>query len=429
MLVGHVATHRTSDAHFDVAWAELPAPVYEPRMIEPLIRPDALKAFDRAAFERDGYWLWSDALTDAGRTRVTETLIGLQSMQDYMIMHTDWSHGIEWASRGLPKPPEDRLSEEWLHDNVIGGSEQLSWYPPEAPGQEAIGHGFLSMPVRQYMADVGLFGTGADQLASSDGWDSQGHVPEFAPLCYSPFLLDLATSHPATMQMLSKLFCGKRFCLDHALLLNRKGGGGPGRHWHAHRYGDGRHELHDEDDDGTPSSLFPSRQCIRTLCYPEGATSIGDGGDGGELGLVPGAHLYQVPYQYSSSKADDAEMERWLAGKIHPMTGEPLRILKLRVPPGSFISFCHHMPHWVGPRRSSAPTRWALLLAYRTPDDQLGAQSSLPRPSSPSHAVEQPQGRWGTVLPKQWLIRAELAISRGEYPPFSAQAMSILGAD
>ena len=336
-LLGHVVASGGSQS--DPMWAELPAPVHEPRMLEPLIRPQALESFDRAAFERDGYWLWSSALTDVGCRKITETLATLQAMQDYMIMHTDWLHGIDWASRGLPAPPRDRLSEEWRTNNVVGGSEQLSWYPPAAPGQAAFGRGFLSMPVRQYMAEHGLFGAGSDQLASGDGWESQGHVPEFAPLCYSPFLLDLATNHPATMHMFSKLFCGKRFCLDHALLLNRKAGGGPGRHWHAHRYGDGRHELHGEDDDGTPSSAFHSRQCIRTLCYPEGATSIPDGGDGGELGVVPGAHLFQVPYQYSSSNAGDAEMERWLEGKVHPMTGEPLRILKLRVPPGSFISF------------------------------------------------------------------------------------------
>jgi hypothetical protein len=342
-VVEHVVSSGAGGAHVsqdaDVSWRQLPGPARQPPMLEPLIRPQVLESFDRDAFERDGYWVWSNALTDVGRRKLTDTLVGLQSMQDHMIMCTDWLHGIDWKSRGLPVPPEDRLSEEWLTRHVIGGSEQLSWYPPEAPGQEAVGRGFLSMPVRQYMADFGLFGDGADQLATSEHWESQGHVPEFAPLCYSPFLLDLATNHPATMQMFSKLFCGERFCLDHTLLLNRKAGRGPGRHWHAHRYGDGRHELHGEDDYGTPTSAFPSRQCIRTLCYPEGATSIASGGDGGELGLVPGAHLYQVPYKYSSSRADDAEMERWLDGKLHPMTGEPLSIVKLRIPPGSFISF------------------------------------------------------------------------------------------
>ena len=62
-----------------------------------------------------------------------------------------------------------------------------------------------------------------------------------------------------------------------------------------------------------------------------------------------------------------------LAGKRHPHTGEPLRIKKLKVPPGSFISFCHHMPHWVGARAPDAPTRWAFLFAYRTPIPHVAA--------------------------------------------------------
>ena len=70
------------------------------------------------------------------------------------------------------------------------------------------------------------------------------------------------------------------------------------------------------------------------------------------------------------------------AGKTHPLTQEPLRIKRLDVPPGSFISFCHHMPHWVGARAPGAPTRWAALFAYRTPDPELhGGQ------------------KWGTAAP------------------------------
>jgi hypothetical protein len=213
-----------------------------------------------------------------------------------------------------------------------------------------VGKGFLNMPTRAFMAEVGLFGNGADSLATDGTWMSQGHVPEFAPLCHSPFLLDVATDHPQTMEMFTKLFNGQRFCLDHAALLNRKQGGGPGRHWHAHRYGDGRYEEHAEDAPGEPNPEYLDRQCIRTLCYPEGAASIESGGYGGELGLIPGAHLFRCPYEASFSHSDDAMMQQWLEGKRHPQTGEPLSIVKLVVPAGSLISFHHHMPHWVGPR-------------------------------------------------------------------------------
>ena len=53
-----------------------------------------------------------------------------------------------------------------------------------------------------------LFGSGADALATDGTWPSQGHVPEFAPLCHSPFLLDLATSHPQMLALFGKLFLG-----------------------------------------------------------------------------------------------------------------------------------------------------------------------------------------------------------------------------
>ena len=166
-------------------------------------------------------------------------------------------------------------------------------------------------------------------------------------------------------------------------------------------------------DQGEGRAEFLERQCIRTLCYPDGARAVADGGHGGELGVVPGAHLFRVPYHASGSQSTDEGMDRWLEGKIHPLTQEPLRIKRLDVPPGSFISFCHHMPHWVGARAPGAPTRWAALFAYRTPDPELhnGGQ------------------KWGTAAPKQWLRRVEAAVARGDYPPLAPSALSILGRD
>ena len=260
--------------------AALPPPMAPEPRLEQLIRPSALEAFDREQFERDGYWLWAGALTDAGRVAIKDTLVRLQEMQDYMVMETPWT-AIDWQRRGLPPPPADRLTAEWRSSRVCGGSEQLSYYPPEEPGGKPIGKGFLTMPIREYMAEQGLFGSGSDCLAT-DGWESQGHVPEFAPLCHSPFLLDLVTAHPQMMALFSKLFKG-RFCLDHFLLLNRKADEGTGRHWHAHRYTDGRHEEHGEFDEGEGRAEFLERQCIRTLCYPDGARAVADGGHGGEL--------------------------------------------------------------------------------------------------------------------------------------------------
>ena len=51
------------------------------------------------------------------------------------------------------------------------------------------------------------------------------------------------------------------------------------------------------------------------------------------------------------------------------------------------VSFVHHMPHHVGHRAQDAPTRWGLLMAYRTP-----------------HPDEQP-ARWNEGTPTHWVER------------------------
>ena len=73
--------------------------------------------------------------------------------------------------------------------------------------------------------------------------------------------------------------------------------------------------------------------------------------------------------------------------KIHTFTGEPLRIERLSLPPGSMVSFVHHMPHHVGHRDEDAPTRWGLLMAYRTPDP------------------DEAPARWNEGTPEHWANR------------------------
>ena len=130
---------------------------------------------------------------------------------------------------------------------------------------------------------------------------------------------------------------------------------------------------------------FLKRQCIRTLCYPEGATIE----EGGELAIIPGAHLYRIPYKWSTERPDDdaAMKAGWLKGKIHAFTRKPLEIVHLSLPPGSMVSFVHHMPHYVGYRKPGTTTRWGLLMAYRTPDPD--AEPEKWTNGIPTHWVEQ----------------------------------------
>ena len=86
----------------------------------------------------------------------------------------------------------------------------------------------------------------------------------------------------------------------------------------------------------------------RSLVYPDGFGAHNDGG----LKVVPGAHLYRSrdladseptapAYEYSCvpGEPDDADFSgSWLKDKLHPITGEPLKIQKLELPPGSMVS-------------------------------------------------------------------------------------------
>ena len=104
---------------------------------------------------------------------------------------------------------------------------------------------------------------------------------------------------------------------------------------------------------------------VRTLLYPEGSSvSLG-----GELAVVPGYHLYRDPFRWNSARPDDDEgMLEHLHGMAHPLTGQPLGIKHLELPPGSVVSIPAHMPHYVSSRKPGSGTRWALLLTYRQPD-------------------------------------------------------------
>ena len=99
---------------------------------------------------------------------------------------------------------------------------------------------------------------------------------------------------------------------------------------------------------------------MRIFFYVSGF-KVGDGG----LKAVPGSHHYRD----ANIKADTDEALKtgWMAGKTHPMTGEPLEIQELSVPAGTVILMWTHAAHAVSPKRENSGTRWALVYAYRNP--------------------------------------------------------------
>ena len=338
--------------------------------VDNLLRPEVLDAFDRTAFEQEGFWVWEGILTDEGQKQFTASLQQLQHMNDRILLDTDWA-AIDFEGRGLPPPPPEQITPEFL-ESCRGGSEQMP--------------GFLRGEIRAYMHEHGLFGPGPALVTR--GYDSLGVMPEYFPAGYDDFIMEVTTAHPQMMELFKKLF-GDRFVLDHCLMLNRAAGS-RGRRWHAHQYRDGQYEV--EDPIGTGKALTPEflqQQCIRTLCYPEGAES----GDGAELGIIPGSHLYRIPFKWNTERPDeDADMRaNWLKGKTHAITGKPLEIVHLSLPPGSMVSFVHHMPHHVQRRPPGAPTRWGLLMAYRTPDPDAAP------------------AKWTGGIPTHWVERTAAA--------------------
>lgn len=194
------------------------------------------------------------------------------------------------------------------------------------------------------------------------------------------------------------MMLGPEVRYDHNTLLSRRSF--PGQHWHSHDY--------TENDAGATTTPGGAKlRLVRSLVYPDGFKQHNDGG----LKVVPGAHLYrsqnlrdsEALYDRGSDPGaeDDRRFEAtWLAGKNHPITGEPLKIVHLELPPGSMAgkschsssrsidflalpesivlissrSFCGltvclaHMPHGVSPRPEGSGTRHCTLFSYREPD-------------------------------------------------------------
>lgn len=317
-------------------------------------------------------------LTSEGRRQFTESMARLQQIHDHMIMETDWD-GIDWSARGLPPPHEDFTSAKYRAQNFVGGAKQEGgkMIPPES---------------RSYMNKVGLFDEGDGRaLATPEGVENQGFLPDWCPAAYDPFVLSVACQQPQ-FQALHAMLLGPDLVLDHMAMLNRRAGNG-GAGWHAHDRGVHGIEVEGGLSEPDPTFLKTSEQVVRTLIYPEGASVV----TGGELALVPGSHFYRDCHNRAHGTqggSDHAALrEDWLEGKIHAWTGEPLSIRTIDLPAGSMVSFVHHMLHYVGPRKSGLGPRWGLLLAYRSASVPLeGEEGAVWMSGCPQHWVEREAG-------------------------------------
>jgi phytanoyl-CoA dioxygenase PhyH len=161
---------------------------------------------------------------------------------------------------------------------------------------------------------------------------------------HAPYLASLI-AHPEMLELARRVLGGeqKPIRYDHCVALSRQPAFA-GMRWHAHEYAD----------------ADPGLGFIRIFFYVNGFAA-----DDGGLKVVPGSHLFRDSKAEAQSDAELAE--GWLRGKVHPLTGEPLRMQALSAPPGSVILMWTHALHGVVPRKPESSTRWTVVYAYRNP--------------------------------------------------------------
>jgi hypothetical protein len=158
---------------------------------------------------------------------------------------------------------------------------------------------------------------------------------------YNAYLASLI-AHPQLVG-LARTVLGEPLRFDHCVTLNRPGGDG-GAHWHSHEYGEEDRNL----------------GFLRIFFYVNGFRP-----DDGGLKVVPGSHLYRDATIRAVS--DEELLSGWMAGKLHPQTGEALAIEELSAPEGTVALMWTHAAHGVNPRQDNSDTRWAVVYAYRNP--------------------------------------------------------------
>jgi hypothetical protein len=111
---------------------------------------------------------------------------------------------------------------------------------------------------------------------------------------------------------------------------------------------------------------------LLTLLYIDMLSADPDGFEAGEedggLKLVPGSHLFRDPARCRGGVTDAEFAAGWMKGKRHPITGEPLTIKALSLPPGSLVSVVAHLAHGVSPRAAGGTSRYGSLWSYRVYD-------------------------------------------------------------
>ena len=302
--------------------------------------------FDSARFLRDGYAVLSGIMTPKAVEEWTAALKYGQQLNDTLLT-SGWSQ-IDWLGLGRTPPTKSLTADEI--NNALGGSQRV----PQSDDEAGV------KTLRQHSV-----------------------FAEYFPAGHVPFLMNVLT-HSQMLQLQRMCLGCDRIYFDHNQLLTRPAGY-PGGAWHSHRIGGGA------DNCGVANlSEYQAQPNFNlTLCYPQGF----EAGDDGGLKLIRGSHLFRDPA--GCRAASDEEMRRgWLAGRVHPITGEPLQMEHLSLPPGSVVCCLSHAAHAVAPKALGKRPRCCSLYCYKKPSDVSGY-------AQPPHSV-----------PPVWAMKAQ----RGELP-------------
>ena len=110
----------------------MPATAQAAESVPAVFRQEVLGAFSVSQWDRDGFYVWPNVMTDPCRERMSASLRRLQDTQDHIIRNTDWN-SLDWPAHGLPmrKTPVTRdIIEEWA-----GGSESTARGFPDGYGR------------------------------------------------------------------------------------------------------------------------------------------------------------------------------------------------------------------------------------------------------------------------------------------------------
>ena len=264
------------------------------------------------------------------------------------LLRGDWSQ-IDWHGLGRT-PPSERLTDAAI-EQALGGSQAVP--------QETDVAGVRTLRHHSVLA-------------------------EYFPAGHLPYMMNVIT-HPNMLELQRMCLGSDAVYFDHNQLLSRPGGYAGGG-WHSHEMG----SRYDNRGVVTVDEYDAQANAILTLCYLNGFEAQDDGG----LKIIRGSHLFRDS-NGCRAVTDEEMRQEWLRDRTHPVTGQPLEIEHLSLPPGSIVCCLSHAAHGVAAKKPDRPTRWCSLICYRKAAETDG------------HA--QPP----TSVPPVWAMKAQ----RGELPP------------